>query len=50
MLRPMQQIRSMVMDNTERFIQWNSCVIAKVGMYTIGGKHEDSIPIRPGCV
>lgn len=40
MPQPMQQIRSMMPDNTGRFIQWHSCASAKVEMYFIGGKQE----------
>jgi hypothetical protein len=50
MLQSLRHISSMKMDNTIRFIQLNPCAMSVVAGYFNGGKGEDDIPIRPGCV
>ena len=50
MLQPLHHIRRSMVDNTERSIQWGSCVIAIAVIDVDGGKRANSIPIRPGFV
>jgi hypothetical protein len=47
---PMQYIRRMKVDSSKRFIQWNTCANAQEVVCINGGRKEDHIRIRPGCV